>query len=256
MVKYKLSTLTKARHVNEPISNIIYDRVGNISTWLIANFTKINPNAVTTIGSIIGIIGAYFFITNQLFLGAICYYFRHLSDCIDGRLSRLKGQGSKFGAWYENYAGIQISFLNIIGFCVGQYLVTEKIIWLIFMPLLMHSFRVHNWSSMKIALLLGDKFKDKVVKPSKEKKGSIDKIKSLLSKLGIAEPFNSADGMTILFVLNPILGPLFGITLYVIIAWLIIIALKEIFWFFYYKNILNNFDVEKSKNKKKRKKFF
>ena len=257
MVKYKLSTLTRARHVNEPISNIIYDGIGNISTWLIANFTKIGPNAVTTLGSLSGIISAYFFFTNQLFFGAIFYYMRHLSDCVDGRLSRLKGQGSKFGAWYENYLGIHVSFLNIMAFCIGQYFVTEKIMWLIFMPLLMHSFRMHNWSSMKAALLLGDKFKERVVKPSKgkNKEGFIDRIKNFLAKSGIAEPFNSADGMTILFVLNPILGQLFGITFYVVLGWLVITAFKEVFWFFYYRNILKKFDDEESKGKKGRSTF-
>ncbi len=258
MVKYKLSTLLKARHTNEPMTNILTDRIDNIITWFLANYTKISPNTVTTIGNLFGIASAYFFFTNQLFLGAIFYFIRHLSDGIDGRLSRLTGQGSKFGAWYENWAGMNITFLNILGFCIGQYLITQKIIWLIFAPLLMHSFRMHSWASMKVAILLGEQFKDRVVKPSKDnrKKTLIDSIKKMLLDIGIVEPFNAADGVIILFFLNPIIGSLLGITLYVVVAWLIITFCKEIFWFFYYRDILKKFDVENSKYKKKGKSTF
>ncbi len=258
MVKYKLSTLLKARHTNEPMTNVLTDRIDNIITWFLANFTKVTPNAVSTIGGLCGIVSAFLFFRGELFFGAIFQFMRHLSDGIDGRLSRLTGQGSKFGAWYENYIGINMSFLAIVGFCVGQYSLTKDIIWLIFMPLLMHSFRLHNWASMKVAVLLGDKFKENVVKPNKEKnkESLVDKIKKTLSKWGTVEPFNAADGMVILFVLNPILGPLFGITFYVVLAWLIITLFKEIFWFSYYRNILKKFDEENSKKMKKGKSNF
>lgn len=254
MAKYDLKTLLKARHTNEPMTNMLTDRIDNLVTWFLANYTKVTPNAVTTIGNLFGIASAYFFFTNQLFFGAIFYFIRHLSDGIDGRLSRLTGQGSKFGAWYENWAGMNITFLNILGFCIGQYLITQKIIWLIFAPLLMHSFRMHSWASMKVAILLGEKFKDEVVKHGEDKrrKTFIDSIKKMLSDIGIVEPFNAADGVIILFFLNPIIGPLLGITLYVVVAWLIIIAIKEVFWFFYYRSILKKFDAEeKTKNKHK-----
>ncbi len=253
-IRYPLKDLLKARHTNEPITNIFTDRIDNIITWFLANYTKVTPNTVTTIGNLFGIASAYFFFTNQLFLGAVFYFIRHLSDGIDGRLSRLTGQGSKFGAWYENYMGMNVTFLNILGFCIGQYIITQKIIWLIFAPLLMHSFRMHSWASMKVAILLGEKFKDEVVKHSKDnrKKTLINSIKKMLSDIGIVEPFNAADGVIILFFLNPIIGPLLGITSYVVIAWLIIVTCKEIFWFFYYRHILKKFDAEeKAKNKHK-----
>lgn len=252
MVKYLLRDMLKARHTNEPMSNIFTDRIDNIIVWFLANFTKVTPNQVTTISFFFGIISAYFFFTGQLFFGALLYFARHLSDGIDGRLSRLTGQGSKFGAWLDNYIGIHLSFLCIVSFCTGQYIITDRIIWLIFMPLLMQTFRVHNWSSMKVAILLGDKFKSKVVKPEKERSGFIGKLKKFLAKLGTVEPFNSADGAILLFVVNPLIGPVLGITLHVVIFWIAVIALKEIFWFFYYRNILKKTDEEeKARNKHK-----
>lgn len=250
MVKYPLSNLLKARHTNEPISNILTDRIDNLIVWLLANFTKITPNQVTTLSLFFGIAAAFCFFNGLLFFGALLYFARHLSDGVDGRLSRLTEQGSKFGAWLDNYTGIHVSFLCILGFCTGQYLATGKLIWLIFAPLLMQSFRMHNWASMKVAILLGDKFKGKVVKSEDKNKGFIEKLKKFLAKAGAVEPFNSADGAILLFVLNPIIGDLLGISAYIVIFWLAVIALKEIFWFFYYRNILNRLDKEEEKQNK------
>lgn len=251
-IKYPLKDLLKTRHANEPMSNIFSDRADNIIAWFLANFTKVTPNQVTTAGFICGIISAVLFLKGELFLGALFFIIRHFSDGVDGRLSRLTGQQSKFGAWYENYVGVNLSFLNIMGLCIGQYLISNKIIWLIFMPLLMQSFRMHNWASMKMAMMLGDKFKETVVKSKEGKEMNlIDKIKKLLVKLGTVEPFNSADGSALLFIVNPLIGPVLGITMYIITFWLVVIACKEIFWFFYYRNILKKIDAEEKDKIKK-----
>ncbi len=251
MVKYKLKTLTEMRHSNEPMSNIFTDRIDNIAVWLLANYTKITPNQITTFGFVLGMIAAFLFFKGYLFFGALFYFARHLSDGIDGRLSRLTGQGSKFGAWLDNYIGVHATFFCILGLCVGQYLATGKVIWLIFAPLLMQSFRLHNWASMKTKILLGDNFKSKVIKSDKKETGFIGRIKKFLSKLGTVEPFNSADGAILLFVINPLIGPVFGITACIIIFWLAVIAVKEVFWFFYYRNILKKADEEEKSRAKR-----
>lgn len=250
-MRYTIESVKKTRNPQEPITNIFYDYLGILSTWFLGNFTKITPNQVSSFGVLLGIISAYFFVKGELLIGGVVYVGRILTDNIDGRLARITNQKSKWGAWYENYTGIFTLFINIIAVCYGQYVITGKIVWLILAPLLLHSFRLHNWESMKMNILLGDKFRGEVVqskKGDKEQRGILNRLKAFLEKNRIQIPFNSSDGAVLILILGPITGLLFE----AMIFWLIAILLMAVFWFFYYRSILKKEDEEaRTINKKK-----
>ncbi|TMR27363.1 CDP-alcohol phosphatidyltransferase family protein [Actinomadura geliboluensis] len=69
-----------------------------------ANRTRITPNQLTVGALILGLAaGACFAVATPLWLvvGALLYHLSFTLDCMDGKIARLKGTGSVFGAWLD-----------------------------------------------------------------------------------------------------------------------------------------------------------
>ncbi|WP_018653477.1 CDP-alcohol phosphatidyltransferase family protein [Actinomadura flavalba] len=69
-----------------------------------ANRTRITPNQLTVGALILGLAaGACFAVATwpYLLLGALLYHLSFTLDCMDGKIARLKGTGSIFGAWLD-----------------------------------------------------------------------------------------------------------------------------------------------------------
>ncbi|QES44490.1 phosphatidylglycerophosphate synthase [Streptomyces venezuelae] len=66
--------------------------------------TRVTPNQITWGAFILGLGSAACFAFGDwkwLALGAVIYHFSFIFDCMDGKLARLTGQGSVFGAWLD-----------------------------------------------------------------------------------------------------------------------------------------------------------
>ncbi|PVC84633.1 hypothetical protein DBP19_27795 [Streptomyces sp. CS090A] len=106
----------------------LVDPVATRMLIVMARFGFITPNRVTWAALFIGLGSAGFFLkgdTQSLVIGAALYHLSFILDCIDGKLARLKGNGTVFGGWLDYvFDRIRVLFcaLALMG---GQYLRTE-----------------------------------------------------------------------------------------------------------------------------------
>ncbi|MEU5285573.1 CDP-alcohol phosphatidyltransferase family protein [Streptomyces sp. CA-278952] len=113
---------------------LLVDPVATRVLIRIARFGFITPNGVTWAALFVGLGSAGFFLrgdTQSLIIGAALYHVSFILDCIDGKLARLKGNGTVFGGWLDYvFDRIRVLFcaLALMG---GQYLRSESAWYLI-----------------------------------------------------------------------------------------------------------------------------
>ncbi|MET7378818.1 CDP-alcohol phosphatidyltransferase family protein [Streptomyces sp. NPDC005526] len=106
----------------------LVDPVATRMLLLVARFRFITPNRVTWAALFIGLGSAAFFLKGDpgsLLIGALLYHLSFILDCIDGKLARLKGNGTVFGGWLDYvFDRIRVLFcaLALMG---GQFLRTD-----------------------------------------------------------------------------------------------------------------------------------
>ncbi|GLZ10372.1 hypothetical protein Acsp04_06070 [Actinomadura sp. NBRC 104425] len=95
-----------------------------------ANRTNITPNQLTVGALILGLgAGACFAVAEWPYLvaGALLYHLSFTLDCMDGKIARLKGTGSVFGAWLD-YIFDRVRVLACaIALMGGQYAATGNV---------------------------------------------------------------------------------------------------------------------------------
>lgn len=104
-------------------------------TWLFANYTRFTPNQITIMSFIFGLLSAYFFLHGTqyyLIIGACLFEFSVILDCIDGRIARLKGLKSTFGAYLDTMSDFIKHFFVTLGLVYGQYLMTDDVSFLLY----------------------------------------------------------------------------------------------------------------------------
>ncbi len=90
----------------------------------LANYTRITPNQLTLSAFVIGLIAAYHFYQGtyySLAVGAVLYHLSFTLDCMDGKLSRLKGTGTVFGAWLDYILDRTRVAICAFSLMLGQY---------------------------------------------------------------------------------------------------------------------------------------
>ncbi|MFD6431944.1 CDP-alcohol phosphatidyltransferase family protein [Streptomyces venezuelae] len=83
---------------------LLVDPVATPLVRFTAMRTRVTPNQITWGAFILGLGSAVCFAFGDwkwLALGAVIYHFSFIFDCMDGKLARLTGQGSVFGAWLD-----------------------------------------------------------------------------------------------------------------------------------------------------------
>ncbi|MBX4174823.1 CDP-alcohol phosphatidyltransferase family protein [Streptomyces geysiriensis] len=106
----------------------LVDPVATRTLLVFARFRFITPDRVTWAALFIGLASAGFFLKGDrqsLLIGALLYHLSFIFDCIDGKLARLKGNGSVFGGWLDYvFDRIRVLFcaLALMG---GQFLRTD-----------------------------------------------------------------------------------------------------------------------------------
>ncbi|MBT2210665.1 MULTISPECIES: CDP-alcohol phosphatidyltransferase family protein [Actinomadura] len=95
-----------------------------------ANRTRVTPNQLTVGALVLGLAaGACFTVASWpwLLLGALLYHLSFTLDCMDGKIARLKGTGSVFGAWLD-YIFDRVRVLACaIALMAGQYAATDNV---------------------------------------------------------------------------------------------------------------------------------
>ncbi|MGW7270011.1 CDP-alcohol phosphatidyltransferase family protein [Streptomyces sp. NPDC054864] len=104
------------------------DPVATRLVRFLARFGRVTPNGVTWSALLLGIAAAGFFVRGDqlsLVIGALLYHVSFILDCVDGKLARLKGNGTVFGGWLD-YVFDRIRVLCCaIALMGGQYLRTD-----------------------------------------------------------------------------------------------------------------------------------
>lgn len=83
---------------------LLVDPVATPLVRFTAMRTRVTPNQITWGAFILGLGSAACFALGDwkwLALGAVIYHLSFIFDCMDGKLARLTGQGSVFGAWLD-----------------------------------------------------------------------------------------------------------------------------------------------------------
>jgi phosphatidylglycerophosphate synthase len=235
MAQFSWKDCKDATKINAWTVAFLLDPIIIATTWLLVNLTRITPNVVTFVAFLFTIASAYFFLTNHLILGAVFFLIRWILDNVDGKIARLKDQGTKFGAFFDNYTGRIGFFMNTVALCFGQYGATGRLEWLLITPLLYFLVSHHGWESTQVGVIIGEGFLQKLSGKSEEK-GLIPAIKNFLNKHKLTEPFSTGDLNVLLYFIPPVfLQPWLFESIVVISA---IILCQELFWFYYYTVLL------------------
>ncbi|TDD82000.1 CDP-alcohol phosphatidyltransferase family protein [Actinomadura darangshiensis] len=98
-----------------------------------ANRTRVTPNQLTVAALVLGLAaGACFAVASWpwLLAGALLYHLSFTLDCMDGKIARLKGTGSVFGAWLD-YIFDRVRVLACaIALMAGQYAATGNVAYI------------------------------------------------------------------------------------------------------------------------------
>ena len=95
--------------LREPVYRIIRP----LTDWLVSG--RVHPNALTTLGFIVTCSSAFFFHDHHVRTAGFLILLGGVFDILDGRVARLSGLGSKFGAFYDS----TLDRISEIAVCFG-----------------------------------------------------------------------------------------------------------------------------------------
>jgi phosphatidylglycerophosphate synthase len=109
-----MSNGRKIQSENEnPIDNVLIDFSNNISPQI--RELGFNPNMLTTIGTIFGILSVYSVYIDKYIQGFIFFWISYYFDCLDGFYARKYKLYSKFGDYYDHIRDVIVAiFLNSV----------------------------------------------------------------------------------------------------------------------------------------------
>jgi phosphatidylglycerophosphate synthase len=83
---------------------LLVDPVASRLVRLVAPYRWITPNLLTGLATVLGLGAAACFALQDrswLIAGAVLFHLSFVVDCMDGKIARLNGTGSMFGAWFD-----------------------------------------------------------------------------------------------------------------------------------------------------------
>ncbi|MFI6577637.1 CDP-alcohol phosphatidyltransferase family protein [Nocardiopsis sp. NPDC050513] len=101
-----------------------------------ANRTGITPNQLTLAALVLGLAAAVcFYLADGYWLlaGALLFHLSFVLDCMDGKIARLKGNGSVFGSWLDYVFDRVRVLICAIALMGGQFAATGEPIFLWFL---------------------------------------------------------------------------------------------------------------------------
>jgi phosphatidylglycerophosphate synthase len=127
----------------------LVDPLASRLVWLVAPVRWITPNLLTMGAFLLGFVAAYCFLQGDypwLVAGAVVFHISFVLDCMDGKIARLKGTGSVFGAWLD-YVFDRLRVVTCaVALMGGQYAKTDNIhfLWLAGVIIFLDMFRYLN----------------------------------------------------------------------------------------------------------------
>ncbi len=96
-------------------------RIGHWIARRIAG-TRLRPNHVTAVDLVVGLASGVAIAIDHPDLGALLFLVARLIDCVDGELARIQGTSSKFGEYFDLFAGTCTYLSFFAGLAVWSYL--------------------------------------------------------------------------------------------------------------------------------------
>jgi phosphatidylglycerophosphate synthase len=155
---------------------LLVDPIAARLVRLVAPHRRITPNMLTLFATVLGLAAAGCFAMQTrwwLVAGALLFHLSFIVDCMDGKIARLNGTGSIFGAWFDfvfDRIRVFVCALTLFG---GQYLHTDRIayLWLLAVVVFLDLFRYLNGSQMaKVRLEMRTKLDE--VRPPAQPQGA------------------------------------------------------------------------------------
>ncbi|MFE9249707.1 CDP-alcohol phosphatidyltransferase family protein [Streptomyces sp. NPDC007088] len=114
---------------------LLVDPVATPLVRFTARHTRVSPNQITWAALVLGLGAAACFALGDwrwIALGAVVYHLSFVLDCMDGKLARLTGRGSVFGAWLDYVFDRVRVAACAVALMAGQYHRTgeTRYIWL------------------------------------------------------------------------------------------------------------------------------
>jgi len=111
-----------------------YNLIGNkireaVATLILKLPISVNPNQITIVSFIVGILSGVSFALSNLFVGVIFYYVSDVLDGADGVIARRTGKVTLYGAYLDSCLDRYIDTSVLLGICI--YLSYVKYIWVI-----------------------------------------------------------------------------------------------------------------------------
>ncbi|MEU1041212.1 CDP-alcohol phosphatidyltransferase family protein [Streptomyces sp. NPDC005551] len=103
---------------------LLVDPVATPLVRQVALRTRITPNQITWGAFLLGLASSVFFALGDwrwLIAGAFLYHLSFILDCMDGKVARLTGQGSVFGAWLDFVFDRIRVMVCAVALMAGQY---------------------------------------------------------------------------------------------------------------------------------------
>lgn len=116
---------------------------------LVAPYRSITPNRLTMAAFVLGLAAAACFVMQDLpwlIAGAVLFHLSFVIDCMDGKIARLNGTGSVFGAWLDYVFDRLRVLVCTIALMGGQYQRTGNLtyLWLAGAVIFLDMFRYLN----------------------------------------------------------------------------------------------------------------
>ena len=137
----------------------LVDPLASRLVWLVAPYRWITPNRLTVSAFFVGVAAAACFWQQSygwLALGALLFHISFLIDCMDGKIARLNGTGSVFGAWLDYVFDRLRVLVCTVALMGGQYARTGDFIyvWLGGLVIFLDMFRYLN--ALQMGKVKGD----------------------------------------------------------------------------------------------------
>src|SRR5687768_5418141 len=84
----------------DSLRNFVYGIINPLTDWLVRR--RVHPNLLTTIGFLVTMSSALFYHQHHVRTAGAMILLGGVFDILDGRVARLSGLGSKFGAFYDS----------------------------------------------------------------------------------------------------------------------------------------------------------
>ena len=128
-MRHDIPPLAEVRRITEKKRDawwtvLLVDPVATPLVRLTAKYTRVTPNQITWGAFLLGLVSAACFAFGDwrwLIAGAFVYHLSFILDCMDGKVARLTGQGSVFGAWLDFvFDRIRVAVCGV-ALMAGQY---------------------------------------------------------------------------------------------------------------------------------------